>query len=114
MPIRPTRPLTEELSYGQMLFGRQGSPTLHGGENGQMVLILSIIQLSSMDSQKTAIPLFLQLSHIVHLPQTWMERRITVNLAPADLPKDSEISVFVTDLRYLLANHAICEGVRHA
>ena len=42
------------------------------------------------------------------------QRRITVNLAPADLPKDSEISVFVTDLRYLLANHAICEGVRHA
>lgn len=41
-------------------------------------------------------------------------KRVTVNLAPADLPKDSEISVFVTDFRYLLVNHAICEGARHA
>lgn len=42
------------------------------------------------------------------------QRRITVNLAPADLPKDPEISLFVTDLRYLLVDHAICEGARHA
>lgn len=42
------------------------------------------------------------------------QRRITVNLAPADLPKDRQISLFVNELRYLLIDRAICEGSRHA
>lgn len=36
-------------------------------------------------------------------------RRITVNLAPADLPKVQNISVFENDCRYLRLRNAICE-----
>jgi len=62
---------------------------MHDGENGQMVLIPSINRQSSMDSQKTAISLLLLFTHVVHYPHTWVWCGITVNLAPADLPKES-------------------------
>lgn len=42
------------------------------------------------------------------------QRRITVNLAPADLPKDCQTFLSVTEHRYLLISRAICDGARDA
>ena len=41
------------------------------------------------------------------------QRRITVNLAPADLPKVSDISLFETVSRYLRLHDAICDWRHH-
>ena len=40
-------------------------------------------------------------------------RRITVNLAPADLPKVRNISLTKNASRYLRWRHVICDGAAH-
>ncbi len=57
--------------------------------NGQDILILSISRQNSMDGPAVTITLFFLSIHVVHSQHTWVGSCITINLAPADLPKES-------------------------
>jgi hypothetical protein len=57
--------------------------------NGLVCVAMSIEPKNLMDTRETAISLFFIVLHPVHQRLTWVYHGITVNLAPADLPKES-------------------------